>query len=351
MSEIVVFTPENPVAVLSDEKKYSEFYERIAKEVRAHVPDITTAKGRAEIKSLAFKVTRTKTALDDAGKKLNEDARAKINAVDAQRRKIREELDTLAAEVRQPLTEWEQIEADRIGKANEILGLLSAPINMASRPSEHVANAIRDFEEMTLDPDVLQEGMEMAVRMKGNVLDVLRTEHASALQREADAAELARLRAEKEEYARLEQERIDREANEKAQRETEERAAREAAEKLEREKAEQIERDRKAQEDRDRAIEEARQAERREAQAKIDAAERTAKEAQEKADHENQVREAEAKRLADEQAKRDADRTHRGKVMGSVKTALMTCGADEETAKKIVLAIVAGEIPQTRITF
>lgn len=29
----------------------------------------------------------------------------------------------------------------------------------------------------------------------------------------------------------------------------------------------------------------------------------------------------------------------------------MTCGADEDTAKKIVLAIVAGEIPHTVLKF
>ncbi|WP_277750417.1 hypothetical protein [Croceibacterium ferulae] len=42
---------------------------------------MTTAKGRKAIASLAAKVARTKTAIDDAGKKLNEEARAKINAV------------------------------------------------------------------------------------------------------------------------------------------------------------------------------------------------------------------------------------------------------------------------------
>jgi colicin import membrane protein len=69
-------------------------------------------------------VTRSKTAIDDAGKKLNEEARAKINAVDAQRRKIREELDALAEEVRKPLTEWEKAEdqriADKEAQINEI---------------------------------------------------------------------------------------------------------------------------------------------------------------------------------------------------------------------------------------
>jgi colicin import membrane protein len=49
------------------------------------------------------------------------------------------------------------------------------------------------------------------------------------------------------------------------------------------------------------------------------------------------------------QAKRDADQAHRGKVMSAAKVALMAVG--EEAAKKIVLAIRAGEIPAVTLTF
>ena len=39
---------------------------RIEAEVRAHAPDTTTNKGREAIASLAYKVSRSKTALDGA---------------------------------------------------------------------------------------------------------------------------------------------------------------------------------------------------------------------------------------------------------------------------------------------
>jgi hypothetical protein len=87
---------------------------RIEAEVRSHVPDLTTAKGRKEIASLAHKVSRSKTALDDAGKALNEEARAQINAVDAERRKVRDRLDALRDEARAPLDKWEADEAARV---------------------------------------------------------------------------------------------------------------------------------------------------------------------------------------------------------------------------------------------
>ncbi len=111
----------NPVAVLTDPKVYSEFYAQMKAEVEGFEPDLSTATGRKAIASLAYKVTRTKTAIDDAGKKLNEDARAQINAVDAQRRKIRDELDELALLARKPLNEWEASENTRKATCDAIL--------------------------------------------------------------------------------------------------------------------------------------------------------------------------------------------------------------------------------------
>lgn len=115
-----------------------------------------------------------------------------------------------------------------------------------------------------------------------------------------------------------------REAREAEARKAEEAAAamqREHAEQLaaERRRAEQAERDAQAERDRVAAAEAARA--------------------------------AEAQRIADEQAKREADIAHRTAVKSRAKAAIMSCGADEETAKKIVVAILAGEIPAVRLEF
>jgi colicin import membrane protein len=77
---------------------------KLETEVRAVKRDISSAKGRKEIKSLAFKVARSKTALDEMGKDLNESKRAEINRVDAERRIIRERCDALKEEVLSDLT-------------------------------------------------------------------------------------------------------------------------------------------------------------------------------------------------------------------------------------------------------
>jgi len=95
-----------------------------------------------------------------------------------------------------------------------------------------------------------------------------------------------------------------------------------------------------------------------EAQAKIDEANRRAAAAEQEADAEKariaakeEVDRKEAARVAEEQRKREADQQHRANVKSAAKVALMTCGADEETARKIVVAIIAGEIPAVRLEF
>lgn len=108
-----------------------------------------------------------------------------------------------------------------------------------------------------------------------------------------------------------------------------------------------------------------------------EAAARASREAEEKARAEQEAKDrahqeelekakAEAKRLQDEKAaadrqveqdrlaaeKRAKDRAHRGQIMGAAKEAIMeAAGVSEETAKTIVLAIVAGDVPHTSIEF
>ncbi|NKX16236.1 hypothetical protein HGG75_10920 [Ochrobactrum pseudogrignonense] len=67
-TDIVGYVSANPVSVLVDEKIYSQFYEQIKAETDAFKPDLSTVSSRKEISSLAYKVTRTKTAIDAAGK-------------------------------------------------------------------------------------------------------------------------------------------------------------------------------------------------------------------------------------------------------------------------------------------
>lgn len=351
-TDIAAVVAANPVSVLVDEKVYSQFYEHIKAETEAFQPDLSTVSSRKEIAALAYKVTRTKTAIDAAGKKLNEDARAQINAVDAQRRKIRDELDGLAESVRKPLTDWETAEDQRIDYIKRMLRHIEECGKGFIDGEPHpFAILFRELEEKIVIDETFGEFAEQAQVAKRIALDKLKTAFEIHQKAEADRIELEKLRAEKEERdmaeaARLEAERT---AAEQARREKEEaaRVEQQAAEqKAREERAAQL-----AREQAEREAKEAVERAEREKQEAIAKAEAEARAVLEAAEREQRQREAEAKRLADEQAARDADKAHRSSVMKAAKEALMTCGADEETAKKIVLAIRAGEVPNVSLRF
>ena len=97
----------------------------IRAEVETEAPDLSTAASRQRIASLAYKVARSKTALDELGKQLVSEWKTKSASVDKERKRVRDELDALRDEVRKPLTDWEaeqeriaaeavRIEAERI---------------------------------------------------------------------------------------------------------------------------------------------------------------------------------------------------------------------------------------------
>ncbi|CAB4120797.1 hypothetical protein UFOVP5_34 [uncultured Caudovirales phage] len=368
-TDIALVVEQSPVVVLTDSKQREAFYAHIEREVEAFEPDTSTEKGRKAIKSMAYKITRTKTAIDDAGKHLNEEARARINAVDAERRAARERLSALAEQVRRPVDEWEAAEEARIARANELIASFRAA---AAVTMEDTSATIRARGKQVYDTEVGADlgGMQEQVQaIKDGVIGALKTALAYALKEEADRAELEKLRAEAAE--REERDRKDREDREAAEREAAEAKAAEerraahakaederrvAAEKAEAARIEQARKDaeqaaeRKAQEEqakRDREHAEELAAERRRAEE----AERAAQAERDRIAAAEAERQAEADRLAAEQAQRDADKAHRTKVKTTAKQAMMSCGADEETAKKIVVAILAGKIPNVSLRF
>jgi hypothetical protein len=113
-------------------------------EVTAEVPDVETPEGRDAIKSLAYKVARSKTTIDDLGKKHVAGIKAEATAIDEIRKLSRDFLDNLKATVRTPLTTWEDAEQKRIDK---ILGKV---------------NNLRDLGETLDDNNVLQTAAELA---------------------------------------------------------------------------------------------------------------------------------------------------------------------------------------------
>lgn len=349
---ITLIVQQTPVVVLTDEARRTEFYAHIQAEVDAFEPDVSTDKGRKAIASLAYKIARTKTAIDAAGKELNDEARQKINAVDAERRAVKEHFDALAKSVRAPLTEWEEAEEKRVEFIDSMIAMFrSARVVEMGEDAASIRSRGAEIYQTALDAETFQERLDEAQREKDETVGVLKAAMDRAVVAEAEAAELARLRAENEAREQAEREKAEADRIERERVEAERRAedARADAEKAEAERvarAEQEAADR-ARIQAEEAAEAARAEERRQHDAEL-AAERTARE---QAEREAQ---AERDRIAAEdkaRAAREEDKAHRTKVKSAAKAALMTFGADEETARKIVIGMIAGEVPHVTLVF
>jgi colicin import membrane protein len=348
----IVFAPGGVDAIL----------DHLERDVRSVTTDISTKTGRAAITSLAHKVARSKTALDELGKNLVADWKARSAAVDADRRRVRERLDDLRDEVRQPLTDWESAEKARVSEHEHKLMLIEqmARFNVVEPLAADVANRIKDI--IALPPREWHEFSKRAADTTAQVRASLQASHDTAIRREAERAELARLQKEALERGQRERdERLQREAAEKARAAAEAEArdaARAAHEKAERERA-QVEREAtEAKAAAGRAEERARQAEE---QAKRDtaserdrviAAEKKAEQAIEAAVEAERARAAAVKRT--EKAKierREADQRHRGRIDGEALEALLKLGITPDLGKTIVAAIAAGNVPHVRVTY
>ena len=346
--------------------------------------DGSTAASRATLVSLAHKVARSKTALDDMGKTLTEEWRVRTNAVNEERRMIRERLDALKEEIRAPVTEFEQREKNRIQAHEdallEIISLGDLPHGCGRDEIENRLHALGDMQPRNWD-----EFATKATREKERAYAVLTAALAAELARKREQAELTRLRSEAEARERKErEERIAAEAAEKARLESErkaqeerEKAARAAEEQrkaLERAQDAAAEAERARIEAEQRAAKEAAEAEaraqreREDAERKLIAAQKEAAEREEKLKAESAARAkaaAEAERaLMEAHARRDVlrraqeaeararDIENKTRVLTEIKEALMKhAGIDEATAKAVTRAIHGGKIPHVRVEF
>ncbi|EIX9601231.1 hypothetical protein CVO78_27630 [Klebsiella pneumoniae] len=323
MSEImdlVVIEKKNAMAVFTNNDQLDPLIEAIEKEARSLVPDVTTKKGRDAIASMAHKVARSKTYIDNAGKDLVAELKALPKQIDESRRIVRERLDALKDEVRRPLTEWEE-EQERI-KAEEAMNALHAEaLVMNEEFDRQLAARIESDHEMAL--------------LMNDAFDREQAEKKAEAERQRIFRE--------EEMVRRAEEKAKREAAEQAQREIDAAAAREREAILAKERAEREQRE--AAERAEREKQAAVEAERRKAQEEADRIRR-------EAEQREQARLAEEKRKADEKARREADVKHR-KTVGTdiVKALVANTSITRDQAIEVLTAIKDGNIPHTGISY
>ena len=263
--------------------------------------DISDKKTRDEIKSHAFKVTKSKTyiasKIDALIKKKQaeiEPITATINELKANKKRSNAELSELAKEARQVVTDYEDEQKE-----------------------------LEEIEAARIEAEKLAKDVELAHEL-ALFMNVVHDKEKSD--------ELARIA--KAQQAR--DEKIKADAVAQALREAEAKAEAEAN-KLRLEKAE---------------AEKAAITAETVKNAAIAAAQKMAWAAAEK----SRLDEVERQRLAELTAKQEAeqrekDRAHAGNIMGEAKLALIGLGVDECTAKIIVLAIKNGAVPHVSIKF
>lgn len=309
--------------------------------------DPATEKGRKEIASRAARIAKSKTYIDRIGKEYGEDLRARINVINAERKRAWDILETIQHEVRKPVTEFEERAKARIAAHEASIAAIeySAEALRATWPNETVADLKAGREAYAQFR--ARDWEEFAARAAA-ILDAAEAEADGFIAKreamEAERAELDRLRKEAEAREREDRERrIAEEAAAKAKAEAEaaQRMAEERAAQAERDKAEAV-----ARMERERI-----EAEERAAREKAEAEARAKAQSEAAARAERDRIEAERVKAAAEAAKREADEKHRADVHAKIHMAIVECGADHVTAASIVTALSEGKIPGVTVAY
>lgn len=294
VNELQILEQNVIVAAFSKAGGTNELFERIAQEVRSHVPDVTTKKGRDAIGSLAMKISKSKTLIEKCGKELVAEQKAQIKLIDDDRIATVKKFDELRNEILAPRDAWEQAEKDRVAKhENAILVIKEHLQELETLDASRIVNRIEHLENFDVDY-TFEEYEEQAKLAKFETLEVLRKALVTREKYEAEQAELERLR--QAEILRQQQER-------------EAQIAREAAEL--------------------RAVQAA------ENERKRIEAEQAAK--------------AEAERQAE--IARQANQAHKKKICNEALKGLLALGIDEAKGKEILQAINKGLVPHVSIKF
>jgi colicin import membrane protein len=359
--------------------------------------DISTVGGRQAIASLAYRVSRSKTALDKLREELVRDRKVELKAIDKEGAVVWDRVEALQKKVRAELDEWENADKTRVGNHEAALKLIQEAATSPWTSTVEVEARIAYVNQLIDRP--WEEFHSRADLLSRNVITHLMRALDEAKQRDAEADELARLR--QEESDRKEAARVQAIADEAAARErklAEDRAAEQArlaeqerkriedakfeAEAKARQadaamvaaaakaEADRVEAERKAQEVAERlelALLEAQREREREAQyaeqkriAREQEIERERKAAEEKAERDRVAAiEAERRRVADEAEKvrletekRERNKKHRERIESAAAEGLIfRFPMQIELARDLIKAISEGLIPNVTINY
>ena len=163
--------------------------EEMAVKARSFKFDVETKKGREDIASLAYKISRSKTFIENKAKDHVAEMKAKIKPVDDMRIAASKYCDSLRDEIKAPLVKWEATEAERVGKIQKSLDAVK---NLHVVPFGTTAEQLQIRIDKLKAPTTV-DWMEFEEEYKQSrdlSLQLLEQQHKTRVQYEADQAEL-----------------------------------------------------------------------------------------------------------------------------------------------------------------
>ncbi len=298
-TSLIVLEPTKIAELFTVDGGFHPLLDKLAVDVKSFVPDVSSNKGRNEIRSLAAKVARTKTYLDGEGKELVARYKELPKKIDEERKYLRDFLDKLKDEVRLPLTQYEEAEAKK----------------------EAEIKLLADWEEALREDALFNRERDLRLKEEALAKEAqLKAEADAKAKREAELVEQAKREAEAAAAKRV-------------------RDAELAAALAEKQRAE--------------AEQGKQEAERRELEAKA-LAEKQASEAALQAELAERNRQQQAiEQQQREQLAREADLNHRKAVNNSILNQLMVSvyGMTPEMAKEVIVAIAKGQVDHVKIIY
>lgn len=300
--------------------------------------DVANKKDRDFMRSSAANIAKAKTKLDDMGKELTEEWKAKAKAVDVTRKGMRETLDELKKEVREPLTAYENIEKERKARIEQTydtivkLGFAYLPETMEPLALGELEENLQKLNAMVIDESLGELELACMKSMKKSK-ERLENKIIEIKQALANAAELERLR-----LAEEEQQREEREAQ------IAEDAAANAREEAAKILLQQQQEAKKREEDAIKEAEEAKQ--------KLADQKKQAKLQEEQAVKREQLRQEEEARKAEKEAEeREANKAHKRKINNAAMKSFIDGGMDKDSAKLAVQLLAQRVIENCQINY
>lgn len=331
------------------------YYQQIRNQVLSEVPDLSTKKGIARIKSLAAMVSSSKVAIEKPGREYLKQLKEMPKVIEAELRDWNQKMDSLRDEVRKPVTELEEKENARIAALDQRLNEIHQIGSVAGLdilPSEAITAWVGKLEAIAIDA-TWDEYQDRAALAKEAAKVKLEAFLQTRLTWEAQQAEIARLKAEQEE-----KDRIQREQQIAAQ------ARHEAEQKALREKLESEQRERAAKDALLKAEQDAKDAQQRLEQERKDAAERAELatkralelERQRQIDEQNRIAQEEEQRKAEAAAKAaniEHQKLINNEILDDMQAYALSKGLEvsRDTLRVLLAGMVFGKVRHTQVKY